>query len=51
LICRIDLYEIKARLRRANGLRAALRAVLGRISEVRPQLSRAYSGQSLSHGE
>jgi len=28
--CRIDLYEIKARLRRANGLRAALRAVLDR---------------------
>jgi hypothetical protein len=27
--CRIDLYEIKARLRRANGLRAALRAILG----------------------
>jgi hypothetical protein len=29
VICRIDLYEIKARLRRANSLRAALRAVLG----------------------
>ena len=33
VICRIDLYEIKAPLRGAC-LRAALRAVLGRLSAI-----------------
>jgi len=31
VICRINLYGVKARLRRAGGLRAALRAVLDRL--------------------